>query len=844
MTVPSLPTSFKKMFRSAMILAILPVLSVSLILSVFGASAKAEVTPGGPTAPPAQICGDTGLLSGPSTPPQGAVIVPAGDNMDMFYEFRSSNTKFWFEPGVHTVGNNEYSQIQPGNHSEYIGAPGAILDGQHTNRYAFTAEATDVRIAYLEVRNFGHDTVENGGASDNDEGVINHDAGANWTIEYIYAHDNDGAAVFMGSGNNVHHNCLKNNGQYGASAYHDGGVHNLTFTNNEVAGNNTDDWEARRSACGCTGGMKFWETTGGVVTDNWVHDNRGTGIWADFNNVNFLFENNYIEGNDGTGLFYEVSYNFLIKNNTFKRNALVEGKKFSERRDSFPLGAIYISESGGDSRAGSQYAQAEITGNYFTDNWDGVVLWENSDRFCRPGEDFDTTNNCPRFDQTWGTRYKTQNIAIHNNQFNFDREAVNCTNEFCGRQAVFSNYGTWPTNSPYLGNITQQNITYNQNNHWFDNEYHGPWHFMPYDAGHDVNFNDWRAQPYGQDAGSTFDGPMLPESSVGDGGGNPSDPPADPPAGPPAGSSTNDLDADTSTLEGSAGKWVPWFSSSVAQSAEAAHSGSKSLRVDVTAPYGWGVQLWNWPGFGASSGTKLVSFWGKLGAGPANVRPDFTVEWLNANGDVIKNKTITLPALTTDWQKVSALVDVPAGATTMLAYIMGDDDPGTTMYFDDMVAGDAPNMFDAGTAGGEGSRGDWRTWFSADVDSVNDQAHKGTGSLRATVTAPYGWGIQPWNWPGVAATAGAKRISYWAKQGSGQISHLTLAITWFDSNQEPLRTDEVKIDQLTADWQQGVLNVAAPEGTATGHLEMYTSSGEPGESVYIDDIVVTSTEDL
>src|SRR5256885_1479301 len=57
----------------------------------------------------------------------------------------------------------------------------------------------------------------------------------------------------------------------------------------------------------------------------------------------------------------------------------------------FPDSAVYISESGGDDRVPHSYgARIEISGNMFTDNWGGVVLWENADRYCVSGADTST----------------------------------------------------------------------------------------------------------------------------------------------------------------------------------------------------------------------------------------------------------------------------------------------------------------------------------------------------------------------------------------------------------------------------------------------------------------------
>ena len=46
----------------------------------------------------------------------------------------------------------------------------------------------------------------------------------------------------------------------------------------------------------------------------------------------------------------------------------------------FPEGAIYLSEAGGDSRVPNTAGISTVTvsGNTFTNNWSGVVLWENA----------------------------------------------------------------------------------------------------------------------------------------------------------------------------------------------------------------------------------------------------------------------------------------------------------------------------------------------------------------------------------------------------------------------------------------------------------------------------------
>jgi hypothetical protein len=70
--------------------------------------------------------------------------------------------------------------------------------------------------------------------------------------------------------------------------------------------------------------------------------------------------------------------------------------------------------------------------------------------------------------------------------------------------AVLSNVGTFPDWSPYMDEVVQDAITFDQDNRWHDNAYFGPWTFMPHDTGANLKPSQWQGTPYGQDKGSTF----------------------------------------------------------------------------------------------------------------------------------------------------------------------------------------------------------------------------------------------------------------------------------------------------------------------------------------------------
>lgn len=471
-------------------------------------------TPGAPTEPAAKVCG-SGTLDGPTSPPEDARSVSPDESLTKAVRESPSNTTFWLAPGEHHLGSDQYDQVIPKDGDTFVGAPDAVLDGRRINHYAFGGHAVDVTIEHLTIQNFGKP--ETG----NNEGVVNHDTGHDWTIRHNTIRQNAGAGVMLGDGSVVEHNCLSNNGQYGFSAYEPDGVESVVLSHNEIVGNNTDDWEKLNEGCGCSGGGKFWATRDAKITGNWIHDNHGPGIWADTNNTEFLISKNYISENEGEGIIYEASYNASIVENTFMRNG-IRGTHDS----GFPTAAVYISESGSDKRAGATYGDTfEIAANRFINNWSGVVAWENADRFAGSpantstgastlvNPDVATVKNCsdpdkiknkPYYDDC---RWKTKNLNVHDNIFKFDPEELGskCTVDTrCGFSALMSNFGTYPPWSPYEAEVVEDHITFDQNNVWSSNEYVGPWRFVVHDQSNVISWEAWRSAQFNQDQQSTL----------------------------------------------------------------------------------------------------------------------------------------------------------------------------------------------------------------------------------------------------------------------------------------------------------------------------------------------------
>ncbi len=483
---------------------------------------------------PTHVCGEATLLDGPATAPTGAVTIAAGtDHVTLAEDWNlAADTTYYLASGVHTLGTGEYTQIDPADGDTFIGAPGAVLTGQGDNAVAFGGHASDVTIEYLTISRF---------KSTSTQYDVNHTGAVGWKMEQDTVETTTtGAALDMGPDNVVQYDCLTKNAQYGFSGYDTtGNVATVTFSHNEVSDNDGSTLGGGKYTqpgspyqCGCSGGGKFWDAKNVVVETNWIHNNGNVGIWVDTDNRGFLISHNYISTNYAEGLIYEISYNAEITDNTFVHNAVTAGPTLK----GFPDPALYVSESGGDARVQSDYAGTfSVSGNVFSDNWGGVVLWENSNRYCGDGSDSlctlvtpatYTTTSCKAHlsgskptqspDYFDNCRWKTQNVTVTDNTFTLTRAQVasDCTAAtLCGFNGLFSEYGT---TTPWKAWIVPEDISNTQDDHFSDNTYDGPWEFDSFALGNVVTWTKWTAgvtdvvtsgdQVGGQDAGSTYNG--------------------------------------------------------------------------------------------------------------------------------------------------------------------------------------------------------------------------------------------------------------------------------------------------------------------------------------------------
>ena len=203
----------------------------------------------------------------------------------------------------------------------YWGGDSIIVADDPTSRrvelsvamHAFAGVADDVTIRGVTVEKY---------AAPAQTGAIQASAPGNfsplssrWLIEDVELRLNHGAGVRLGNTTTVRRAHIHHNGQLGLVANEGVGsiVEDSEVSHNNIAGFRWG-WEA--------GGSKFKRTKDLIVRRNHVHHNNGPGLWTDIDNYNTLYDSNVVTDNVGPGIFHEISYSAVIRNNTVTDNSV------------------------------------------------------------------------------------------------------------------------------------------------------------------------------------------------------------------------------------------------------------------------------------------------------------------------------------------------------------------------------------------------------------------------------------------------------------------------------------------------------------------------------------------
>lgn len=270
----------------------------------------------------------------PSVIPSDVVRIEVGTDVQALVDESPPGTAFVFEAGRHT--GVEVRNLKDGN--EFYGEPGAVLDGVNELLFAIVSynepAVRDVRIEGLVFDRY---------APPAQLGVIGGGFGIDWVIRHNEVRESAAAGIEIGDGGQVIANHLHHNRQLGVKTGTP--TTGVLVQGNEIAFNNYLNeydmaWEA--------GGSKFVKSTDLTLKENFVHNNRGVGLWTDGDNIGTVFERNIIVDNAGPGILHEISYDAVIRDNRIENNAF-----------DFYVGGILISNSPGVSVHGNT-----VAGNY------------------------------------------------------------------------------------------------------------------------------------------------------------------------------------------------------------------------------------------------------------------------------------------------------------------------------------------------------------------------------------------------------------------------------------------------------------------------------------------------
>jgi parallel beta-helix repeat protein len=270
-----------------------------------------------------------------------------------------------------------------------------------------------------------------------------HRSGSRWHIVQNEVRLNHGVGLGLAdaaivTGNFIHHQGQLGFGAWGARAVISG--NEISF--NGAAGYSWE-WEA--------GGSKSWQTTGQSLTHNFVHNNRGPGLWADGGNMDTHYEYNVVSDNWGAGIQHEISYDATIRHNA------ISGNGRSHKGWAWEAG-IQIQSSGGRTLI-------EIADNDVTDNANGITLLDSGHRSReRPAP--------------YGP-HVVQNVWVHHNRVTMEVGQTTGAVQDTESQRVFSsNHNRFEANTYYLRSLNQRSFS------WAD---------------HDLDWSHWRALGNGND---------------------------------------------------------------------------------------------------------------------------------------------------------------------------------------------------------------------------------------------------------------------------------------------------------------------------------------------------------
>jgi parallel beta-helix repeat protein len=258
-----------------------------------------------------------------------------------------------YAPGTAFIlgSGTHYGQtIQARSGDQFYGESGTVLDGNGAAKAFAGQGVSNVTVAGITFTDYAPP-----GAG---IGILGTDSGSvGWKVlGNEFHHITRGPVLMLGTSMLVKDNSFHDNTSNAISSWNirDSIIQNNEFDNNHLSG------ESPFTTTGYGAAVKIVQSTNTKILNNYVHDTvAGPGIWTDINCDQSLIDGNLVERNGAGGIFLELDYGAVVRNNTVVDN----NTPFFE---GFQGGGIFVSNA----------QDANIYNNTFSNNGGAVYVYE------------------------------------------------------------------------------------------------------------------------------------------------------------------------------------------------------------------------------------------------------------------------------------------------------------------------------------------------------------------------------------------------------------------------------------------------------------------------------------
>ena len=272
-------------------------------------------------------------------PATQVTVSPPASNFDQVVAGAAEGTCFFLQSGQYN-----FHDVHPKNNMKFVGASRSevVVNGNGFEN-AFSGNASNVAISNFTLRGFNNSA----GQALQEQAPIRGTLGiwqstpgtmaTNWLIEQMNISGNVASGIFVGDNFTVRNSEISDNGVTGIGGDEFSGA---VIQTNNIHGNGGS---AAGGVNANGAGIKFTQANGTqnrvYITDN-VVNSHNIGIWCDVNCNGITINNNKVNISTSSAIFYEISKNAVIANNTISNSS-----SWVDWNGEFNNGSIGIGES-------------------------------------------------------------------------------------------------------------------------------------------------------------------------------------------------------------------------------------------------------------------------------------------------------------------------------------------------------------------------------------------------------------------------------------------------------------------------------------------------------------------